>query len=70
MTDPQQQLREVCEWNKKLARENAVLRVRTRNCELEVRELQTANANLRVEREAVETVLGAAVDEALKARRP
>lgn len=49
--------------NRELLRENARL-------QLEVRELEEANANLRVERDAADVLLGAALDDSLGIPQP
>lgn len=69
MTEEREQIRRVCRWNRELARENARLREKLGRRRQECRELSDANANLRVERDANDALLGAAMDEALKARR-
>jgi hypothetical protein len=64
-----EQLRELREKNEILDR--GLNRTFQRMCckERECLELRAANANLRVERDAADALLGAAMDEALKARR-
>jgi hypothetical protein len=62
------QLHRVCRWNQDLARENARLRKELHRKELEFRELSDANVNLLVERDAINTALGSAMDAALEAR--
>ncbi len=69
MSEYARQLRAVCDWNRRLCRENSLLRIRLRNAEQKLRELERENANLATERDAVDAALGAAMDEALKARR-
>jgi hypothetical protein len=69
MSEYAHQLRAVCGWNRRLARENSLLRIRLRNAEQRLRELERENANLATERDAVDAALGAAIDEALKARK-
>jgi len=64
-----EQIRRVCRWNSTLARENARLRDELRRKHQECCELSDTNANLRVEQDATDVLLGAAMDEALKARR-
>ena len=64
-----EQIRRVCHWNSTLARENARLRDELLRKHQECCDLSDANANLRVERDATDALLGAAMDEALKARR-
>lgn len=64
-----EQLRELREKNEVLDR--SLNRTFQRMCckERECFELRAANVNLRVERDAADALLGAATDEALKARR-
>jgi hypothetical protein len=69
MSEYPHQLRAVCGWNRRLARANSLLRIRLRNAEQKLRELERENANLAIELDAVNTALGAAMDEALKARQ-
>jgi hypothetical protein len=69
MSEYAHQLRVVCGWNRRLSRENSLLRIRLRNAEQKIRELERNNANLATERDAVDAALGAAMDEALKARK-
>jgi hypothetical protein len=69
MSECPHQLRAVCGWNRRLARDNSLLRIRLRNAEQKLRELERENANLAIELDAVNTALGAAMDEALKARQ-
>jgi hypothetical protein len=69
MSEYSHQLRAVCGWNRRLAREDSLLRIRLRNAEQKLRELERNNANLATERDAVDAALGAAIDEALKARK-
>lgn len=64
-----EQIRHLCEFNRRLARENSLLRIRLRNAEQKLRELEREHANLATERDAVDAALGAAIDEALKARQ-
>jgi predicted nuclease with TOPRIM domain len=63
-----EQLRRVCEQNRELARENTRLKEELRRLEQECQELGDANANLRVEVEAADVVLGSAMDELLERR--
>jgi hypothetical protein len=69
MSEYAHQLRAVCGWNRRLARDNSLLRIKLRNAEQRLRELELENGNLAVELDAVSTTLGAAMDEALKARK-
>jgi hypothetical protein len=69
MSEYAHQLRAVCGWNHRLARDNSLLRIRLRNAEQKLREVELENADLAVERDAINTALGAAMDEALKARQ-
>ncbi|HEV7938976.1 MAG TPA: hypothetical protein VGP18_13250 [Solirubrobacteraceae bacterium] len=69
MSECDEQLRHVCRWNYRLARENSRLRLELQNKEHEIRALEKANADCLLERDAINTALGAAIDEALKARQ-
>jgi hypothetical protein len=53
----------------RLITENASLRAALTSERQSNEELREANANLRVERDAVDVLLGAAMDEALRARK-
>jgi hypothetical protein len=64
-----QQLRQVCGWNRQLAGENRSLRAELCRAKTEVEKLNIANANLWVERDAADALLGAAMDEALRASK-
>lgn len=57
-----QQLRRVCGWNRQLAGENSRLHEELCRGEQECDELRVANANLRVERDAADVLLGEAMD--------
>ena len=61
-----EQLQRVCEWNRQLVRKNTRLRETLGRIEQERYELRDANANLRVEREAADVFLGAAMDRLLE----
>lgn len=61
-----EQLQRVCEWNRQLVRENTRLREELGRVEQERDELSDANVNLRVEREAADALLGAAMDGVLE----
>jgi hypothetical protein len=61
------QLRQVCEWNRTIAHENARLRDELHREHHACRELGSANANLRVELDACDGLLGAAMDRLLDA---
>ncbi len=70
MTD-RQQLREVCGWNRQLARENSALRAELHRTRQEVQALEATNAELGVQAEAAECFLTSAMTEARRAtRRP
>ena len=68
MSDREQILR-VHHRNRDLAEENARLRLRLCDMERECRELNEANAELRVELQAADYVVGEAMDAALGAKR-
>jgi regulator of replication initiation timing len=59
------QLRRVCRWNRQLSRENRRLRQQLGQARQELAEQEEANAELRLEAEATNVLLGAAMDEAL-----
>jgi hypothetical protein len=63
------QIRHVCGWNRRLSRENTLLRLKNRSLEQRLAVLEKQAADLAVERSALDAVLGAAMDEALKARK-
>jgi hypothetical protein len=69
MTPEREQLHRVCRWNRDLAAENAALREALRRWEQECRELREANANLRIERDTADVLLGESIDAALEAQR-
>lgn len=60
-----QQLRQVCGWNRQLAGENRSLRAELCRAKTEIEELKAANANLWVERDAADLLLGEAMDRLL-----
>ena len=62
MSDCGDQLRAVCRWNRKLSCENAYLRNQITRLN---RELANANAELRVERDSTDILLGEAMDRRL-----
>jgi hypothetical protein len=64
MTEREQILR-FGRQNRDLTRENGRLRDELRRMDQECRELVDANANLRVERDAADVLLGEAMDELL-----
>jgi uncharacterized membrane protein len=64
------QLQQVCRWNRQLSRENRRLRQQLEQARQELAELEAANVELRVEAEATDALLGAAIDTAIKAGRP
>ena len=68
MSEYAHQLRAVCRWNRQLARANSLLQIKLRATEQKLRQIEGENANLAIELDAVNTALGAAMDEALKAR--
>jgi hypothetical protein len=55
----------ICRWNRELVRENSRLHAALRRVEWERGELSDVNVNLRVEIDAADALLGAAMDEAL-----
>ncbi len=63
-----EQFHRVCQWNRELIRENSRLREDLGRVAQEGDGLRAANAELRVERDAADLLLGAAMDEALQAR--
>ncbi len=62
MSDCDDQLRAVCQWNRELSCENAYLRNQITRLIRENRELANANAELRVERDSTDILLGEAMD--------
>lgn len=64
------QLQRVCRWNQQLSRENRRLQQQLRQAQQELAELEAANAELRVEAEATDALLGAAMDTAIEALTP
>jgi hypothetical protein len=62
------QLREVCRWNRELDGENRRLREEVQRLRFGVRDLEATNAELHVEAEAADALLGAAMDEAARSR--
>lgn len=65
MTELPQQLREICRWNQELVRENSRLHEELCRKDQQISELEDANAELCVERDAADILLDAAM-----ARRP
>jgi hypothetical protein len=64
------QLRHVCGWNRRLSRENTLLRLKNRCLEQRLAVLEKQAADLAVERSALDAALGAAMDAALEGRQP
>lgn len=60
-----EQIRRVSRWNRDLARENARLCAVVARLERNMRELESTNANLLVERDATDHLLGVAMDDLL-----
>jgi hypothetical protein len=69
MSESDGQLRALCAWNNRLTRDMALLGLQLRSKELEISALKMANADLLVERDAINTALGAAMDAALEGKR-
>lgn len=65
-----EQLRHVCRWNRDLASENARLRRELWCKDQACRKLEHANADLQVERDATDALLGSAMDEVLRRSTP
>jgi hypothetical protein len=63
------QLQRICRWNQQLSRENRRLRQQLRRACERVTELEAVNCELRVEAEATDVLLGAAMDGAIESRR-
>jgi hypothetical protein len=63
------QLRQVCSWNRQLARENGNLRAELHRVRLEIEQMEAANAALGVQAEAAESILNASMTEARRARQ-
>jgi hypothetical protein len=64
-----EQLQRVCEWNSRLSRDVSLLALQLRSKELEISALEMANADLLVERDATDVLLGEAMDELLSKDR-
>ncbi len=62
-----EQLRRVCQWNRQLARERAVLRIELERARQEAEQLEAVNAQLRVERDTADLLLAEAMDAAVEA---
>jgi len=69
MSEWDEQLAHVCAWNRQLASETVRLRAQLCRAQLQIRELQEEVARVQAERDAIDTALGASIDEALAARR-
>jgi hypothetical protein len=70
MTD-RQQLRQVCAWNRQLARENGSLRAELHRARCDIEALEAANARSGAEAEASECFLVSSMTEARRGlRRP
>jgi hypothetical protein len=69
VSDYKDQLCRVCEWNHRLSRENVMLRIEKRRLEIKVRKLESANADVLTERNAINAALGAAMNAALETKR-
>jgi hypothetical protein len=63
-----EQMQNVCQWNRELARESRRLREALGRSEHAGDELRCANANLQAQLEAADVMLGVAMDEALGVR--
>ncbi len=57
-----EQLENLCRWNRELVRENSRLREKLDRAEHAGEELRCANANLQLERDAADALLGEAMD--------
>ncbi len=68
MNEPEQ-LRAACHWNRQQAAEIRRLHRELRHLASRYRELQVINAELRVERDAADALLGEAMDAALEGGR-
>jgi hypothetical protein len=64
-----EQMQRVCQWNRELVGENSRLHEEMVHLRKGWDELHDANENLRVERDAADVLLGAAMDEVLRARK-
>jgi hypothetical protein len=63
------QLQRICRWNRQLSQENRRLQQELRQACEQVTELEAVNCELRVEAEATDVLLGAAMDGAIESRR-
>lgn len=70
MSESDGQLRALCAWNNRLTREIALLNLQLRSKELEISALKKANADLLVERDAADALLGEAMDSLLERSEP
>jgi hypothetical protein len=57
------QLRRLCQWNRELVRENSRLHDELRCKDQQIGELEEANAEIAVERDAADALLGTALDQ-------
>lgn len=64
MSEPEQ-LRRLCQWNRELVRENSRLHNELRRKDQQIGELEEANAEIAVERDAADHLLGVAMDDLL-----
>jgi hypothetical protein len=69
MSEYAQQLKNVCAFNRRLAHRNVLVERKLRSAELRIRQLGQANTALAAEQDAINTVLGAAMDAALETKR-
>jgi hypothetical protein len=60
-----EQIRHLCEFNRRLSRENSLLRLKNRSLEQRLVALEKQAADLAVERSALDSALGAAMDDLL-----
>ncbi len=62
----QDQFERLIRWNREMAAQNRCLQKQLRRAERESAQLRTANADIRVERDATDVLLGEAMDRLLE----
>lgn len=64
-----EQMQQICQWNRELVGENSRLHQEMVRLRQQRDELHNVNENLLVEHDAADVLLGAAMDEVLRARK-